>query len=219
MYWLRGQNQRPPEQYIVFENPSCSAVRSDHGKGDFTWLWYPWARVMEASSASWSTHTQWCYSCISSWYGTFFNITLLQFLCGGGPQVTFHRVDLLGSAALWLLAFPFTTGKSYSHHLLAVIALHHIRLSPPGPLQSCKHIAVSGASQWGRWPLKDRQQPSSSSSTAAPLGTASSHPQLLSHQRHQGCPVIQCRQEGGKKAKSQRPHWICSPWISFVLAS
>lgn len=76
--------------------------------------------VMEVSISSCSTQTQRCYNCISSWYSTFFNITLPQFSSGGGPRVAFHRGVLLGSAALWLLAFPFTTGKSYSHHLLAV---------------------------------------------------------------------------------------------------
>ena len=75
---------------------------------------------MEVSSLSWSTQTRQCYNCISSWYSTFFNITSLQFLSGGGPRAAFHRGVLLGSAALWLLAFLFTTGKSYSHHLLAV---------------------------------------------------------------------------------------------------
>lgn len=69
---------------------------------------------------SWSTQTQRCYNCISRWYSTFFNITLLQFLRKSGPRVAFHRGILLGSAALWLLAFPFTTCNSYSHHLLAV---------------------------------------------------------------------------------------------------
>lgn len=78
---------------------------------------------MEVSSSSRSTRTPWCYNCVSSWYSTFFNITLLQFPSGGGPRVAFHTGVLLGSAALWLLAFPFTTGKSYSHHLLALSSL------------------------------------------------------------------------------------------------
>lgn len=75
---------------------------------------------MEVSSSFCSTQLEHCYSCISSWYSTFFNITLPQFLSRGGPCVAFHEGVLLGSVALWLLAFPFTMGMSYSCHLLPV---------------------------------------------------------------------------------------------------
>lgn len=109
---------------------------------------------MEVSSLSWSTQTQQCYSCISSCYSTFFNNTLLQFPSGDGPWVACHRGVLLGSAALWLLAFPFTTGKSYSHHLLAVCrSPTSYQAVTPGQLQSCKHFE---SAQWGGWPWKGR---------------------------------------------------------------
>lgn len=141
------------------------------------------------SSSSWSTQTQQCCSCISSCYSTFFNITLFQFPSGDGPWVAFHRGVLLGRAALWLLAFPFTTGKSYSRHLLAVC-----RRSPtsyqavtPGQLQSCKHFESAWLHSEGDGPGKAGAA-SPPSSTAAPTGTTSGHPQLFSHQRLRRLP-------------------------------
>ena len=155
---------------------------------------------MEVSSSSWSTQTQQCYNCVSSWYSTFFNIALLQFLSGGGPQVAFHRGVLLGSAALRLLAFPFTSDTSYSHHLLAVchcsLSYRAVTTRTTTELQAYCSQCCFAAREMA---LKGRKQPAPSSSTAAPLGTAPSHPELLSHQRHRGCLVQRHRQGGGKK--------------------
>lgn len=188
MYWWHGWKQTAPEPYTGLENPSCSTVRSDYGKAGFTWLWHSGATVMEVSSLSWSTQTQQCYSCISSCYSTFFNNTLLQFPSGDGPWVACHRGVLLGSAALWLLAFPFTTGKSYSHHLLAVCrSPTSYQAVTPGQLQSCKHFESAQLHSEGDGPGKAGAA-SPHSSTAAPTGTTSGHPELLSHQRLQRLP-------------------------------
>lgn len=46
---------------------------------------------MEVSISSCSTQTQRCYNCISSWYNTFFNITLPQFPSGGGTPSCFSQ--------------------------------------------------------------------------------------------------------------------------------
>lgn len=114
-------------QDIVLEASSCSAVRSYHSRVNFTQL--PAAvpvsqgAIMEVSSSFCSTQLEQCYSCTSSWYSMFFNITLPQFLSRGGPCVAFHKGVLLGSVALWLLAFPFTMGMSYTCHLLPVLSL------------------------------------------------------------------------------------------------
>lgn len=144
---------------------------------------------MEISSSSWSTQTQQCYSCISSCYSTFFNITWLQFPSGDRPWVAFHRGVLVGSAALWLLAFPFTTGRSYSRHLLAVCHCSptSYQAVTPGQLQSCKHFESARLHSKGDGPGKAGAA-SPPSSTAAPTGTTSGHPELLPHQSLQRPP-------------------------------
>lgn len=144
---------------------------------------------MEVSSSSWSTQTQQCYSCTSSCYSTFFNITLLLFPGGDGPWAAFHRGVLLDSAALWLLAFPFTTGKSYSRHLLAVCRCFptSYQAVTAGQLQSCEHFESARLHSQGDGPGKAGAA-SPPSSAAAPTGITSAHPQLLSHQRLQRLP-------------------------------
>lgn len=113
-------------QDTVLEASSCSAVRSYHSRVNFTQLPaavpVSWGAITEVSSLFCDTQLEQCYSCISSWYSTFFNIILPQFLSRGGPCVAFHKGVLLGSVALWLLAFPFTMGMSYSCHLLPVLS-------------------------------------------------------------------------------------------------
>lgn len=181
----------------------------------------PWARVPQwgVSSSSCGTQPERSCSCISSWCSTVFNIALPQFPHGGGPRVALHRGVLLGSVALWLLAFPFTAGKSYSRHLLAVC--HCSPWCQPGTARTASKLRA----YCSRCCFAAREMALGRQVTALFFqlnscfaGDSLESPRAAlapSENRHRGCPVLECRQKGGKNASQSHTDGVPLTLASF----
>lgn len=159
---------------------------------------------MEVSSLSRIAQSQQCYIFISSWYSTVFNITSVSewrwisncFSQGSPPRqcyssafsISFHnRQELFPSPPGCLSLLSIISGCHQQDCYRAASILQSVLLCREGD-----GLGTAAAS--------------SRSSVSALLGTTSSDPKLLSHQRHQAAHNHSTKEESGKKAKSQRPY-------------